>query len=65
LRAAKPAGPPAAAIVPRHDRNGLQTQLDATDTGAKRTWFGDRPVDASEKPGLVRGVFDSVARATT
>jgi demethylmenaquinone methyltransferase/2-methoxy-6-polyprenyl-1,4-benzoquinol methylase len=25
-------------------------------------WFGDRPVDAAEKPGLVRGVFDSVAQ---
>jgi demethylmenaquinone methyltransferase/2-methoxy-6-polyprenyl-1,4-benzoquinol methylase len=24
-------------------------------------WFGDRPVDATEKAGLVRGVFDSVA----
>ncbi|MEX2298253.1 MAG: class I SAM-dependent methyltransferase [Dongiaceae bacterium] len=27
----------------------------------EEAWFGDRPVDAAEKPGLVRGVFDSVA----
>ncbi|MEX0808485.1 MAG: bifunctional demethylmenaquinone methyltransferase/2-methoxy-6-polyprenyl-1,4-benzoquinol methylase UbiE [Dongiaceae bacterium] len=31
------------------------------DTRAEPAWFGDRPVDAAEKPGLVRGVFDSVA----
>ncbi len=41
--------------------NGPQTHPDATDSGAERTWFGDRPVEASEKPGLVRSVFDSVA----
>jgi demethylmenaquinone methyltransferase/2-methoxy-6-polyprenyl-1,4-benzoquinol methylase len=28
----------------------------------EEAWFGDRPVDAAEKPGLVRGVFDSVAQ---
>lgn len=31
------------------------------DTPSEPAWFGDRPVDAAEKPGLVRGVFDSVA----
>jgi demethylmenaquinone methyltransferase / 2-methoxy-6-polyprenyl-1,4-benzoquinol methylase len=35
----------------------------ATDDDARPepAWFGDRPVDAAEKPRLVRGVFDSVA----
>jgi demethylmenaquinone methyltransferase/2-methoxy-6-polyprenyl-1,4-benzoquinol methylase len=28
---------------------------------SEEAWFGDRRVDAAEKPGLVRGVFDSVA----
>jgi demethylmenaquinone methyltransferase / 2-methoxy-6-polyprenyl-1,4-benzoquinol methylase len=33
-----------------------------TDSPApEASWFGDRPVDPSEKTGLVRGVFDKVA----
>jgi demethylmenaquinone methyltransferase/2-methoxy-6-polyprenyl-1,4-benzoquinol methylase len=31
------------------------------ETASEPAWFGDRPVDAAEKPALVRGVFDSVA----
>jgi demethylmenaquinone methyltransferase/2-methoxy-6-polyprenyl-1,4-benzoquinol methylase len=31
-------------------------------TGPEAHWFGDKPVDPSEKAGLVRGVFDRVAR---
>jgi demethylmenaquinone methyltransferase/2-methoxy-6-polyprenyl-1,4-benzoquinol methylase len=30
-------------------------------TAPEASWFGDRPVDPSEKTGLVRGVFDRVA----
>jgi len=41
--------------------SGRQSGTDMGDNGAEQTWFGDRPVDASDKPGLVRGVFDSVA----
>ena len=41
--------------------NTRQSGQDTDDGGAERTWFGDRPVDASDKPSLVRGVFDSVA----
>ena len=39
-----------------------RTATNRTDTGSEPAWFGDRPVDAAEKPGLVRGVFDSVAQ---
>ncbi len=34
---------------------------DKTGAFEERAWFGDRPVEAAEKPGLVRGVFASVA----
>jgi demethylmenaquinone methyltransferase/2-methoxy-6-polyprenyl-1,4-benzoquinol methylase len=40
--------------------NGREPRRNADHTDGP-AWFGDRPVDAAEKPGLVRGVFDSVA----
>jgi demethylmenaquinone methyltransferase / 2-methoxy-6-polyprenyl-1,4-benzoquinol methylase len=38
-----------------------EPRSDEAETDAE-AWFGDRPVPPAEKPGLVRGVFDSVAR---
>jgi demethylmenaquinone methyltransferase/2-methoxy-6-polyprenyl-1,4-benzoquinol methylase len=57
--------PPAPGASPPPPQAGSATETEESKEGGEgergQAWFGDRPVAAAEKPGLVRGVFDSVA----